>query len=246
MSLGNNIQILRKQKKITQEELAEEMNVSRQAVSKWENDEIVPELEKLVSMSEFFSCNLDRLVKENIAESAERYSAVTVKEMPEFMMARYVMITPNPEDDVNNYMRTWAEKAGLLKVAPDAMLIGWDFPFVTQEQQNRFGLRGYGAAYILPKDFKTEVPGVEFAKNRKSAYAKITVYNPFERAFEYIPNGYKKILEYLSANNFKETPSEDLLSCFEHVYEKDGILCMDIYMQTESVIKADSFGTFSR
>lgn len=47
MSLGKNIQYLRKQKKITQEQLSEEMSVSRQTVSKWESDEIVPELNKL-------------------------------------------------------------------------------------------------------------------------------------------------------------------------------------------------------
>lgn len=43
MSLGKNIQYLRKQKKITQEKLADEMAVSRQTVSRWEADEIVPE-----------------------------------------------------------------------------------------------------------------------------------------------------------------------------------------------------------
>ena len=43
MSLGKNIQYLRKQKKITQEQLAEIMSVSRQTISRWEADEIVPE-----------------------------------------------------------------------------------------------------------------------------------------------------------------------------------------------------------
>ena len=45
MSLGKNIQYLRKQKKITQEQLAEMMSVSRQTISKWETDEIIPEIE---------------------------------------------------------------------------------------------------------------------------------------------------------------------------------------------------------
>ena len=42
MSLGKNIQYLRKQKKITQEQFAEMMSVSRQTVSRWELDEIIP------------------------------------------------------------------------------------------------------------------------------------------------------------------------------------------------------------
>ena len=42
MSLGKNIQYLRKQKKITQEQLSEIMSVSRQTISRWEADEIIP------------------------------------------------------------------------------------------------------------------------------------------------------------------------------------------------------------
>ena len=66
MSLGGNIQYLRKQKKITQEQLAEKMNVSRQTVSRWESDEVTPELGKIVELSELFSCKLDALVRENL------------------------------------------------------------------------------------------------------------------------------------------------------------------------------------
>ena len=62
MSLGKNIQYLRKQKKITQEQLAELMSVSRQTISRWEADEIIPELNKLVALSDMFSCKLDALV----------------------------------------------------------------------------------------------------------------------------------------------------------------------------------------
>ena len=46
--IGKNIQHLRKQKKITQEQLAEMMSVSRQTISKWEADEVIPELDKIV------------------------------------------------------------------------------------------------------------------------------------------------------------------------------------------------------
>ena len=67
MSLGTNISYLRKQKKITQEQFAEKMNVTRQTVSRWESDEITPELSKLVDMSELFACQLDALVKEELS-----------------------------------------------------------------------------------------------------------------------------------------------------------------------------------
>lgn len=58
MSLGKNIQYLRKQKKITQEQFAEMMSVSRQTISRWESDKIIPELSKLITLSELFSCKL--------------------------------------------------------------------------------------------------------------------------------------------------------------------------------------------
>ena len=65
-----------------------------------------------------------------------------------------------------------------MQFQPDAMRIGWDFPYVSSELQNRFGLRGYVAAYILPKGFDTSCPGVEFADQGEADYAVITIYYP--------------------------------------------------------------------
>lgn len=48
MSLGENLQFLRKRNDITQEQLAEKLNVSRQSVSKWESDTAYPEMDKLL------------------------------------------------------------------------------------------------------------------------------------------------------------------------------------------------------
>jgi len=60
MSFGNNLQYLRKlHGGMTQEKLAEHMNVSRQTISKWESDESYPEISKLIELCEFFSCKLD-------------------------------------------------------------------------------------------------------------------------------------------------------------------------------------------
>lgn len=245
MSLGKNIQYLRKQKKITQEQMAESMSVTRQTISRWEADEIVPELGKLIALSDMFSCKLDTLVKENLNDYDEIYSEITIKKVKAFRMARYVMVTPNPEDDVKAYMDNWARRSGLLRSQPDAMRIGWDFPYVSNELQNRFGLRGYVAAYILPEGFETDVPGVEYAPQKEADYAVITIYDPFAAAFERIPNAYKRILEFLSVNGFREKPREDVLSCYEYEYEKDGMTCMDVYIHVDSVSKTDSFSNFS-
>lgn len=62
MNLGEIIYIHRKEKGFSQDELAELLGVSRQSISKWENNNAVPELEKLVSMSEIFGISLDEMV----------------------------------------------------------------------------------------------------------------------------------------------------------------------------------------
>lgn len=244
MSLGKNIQYLRKQKKITQEQFAERMSVSRQTVSRWEADEVVPELNKLVALSDVFSCKLDALVKEDMSICDDIYSEISVKRVKAFRMARYVMISPNPEDDVNAYMDHWAKRSGLLEFQPDAMRIGWDFPYAA-EMKNRFGLHGYVAAYILPEGFETSCPGVEFVHQKEADYGVITIFDPFVAALVRIPNAYKRIMQFLHANGFCEKPKEGILSCFEHVYEKEGMACMDVYIHVDSVSKTDSFTNFS-
>jgi len=245
MSLGTNIQYLRKINKFTQEQFAEKMNITRQTVSRWESDEVTPELAKLVDMCEVFSCKLDELVRENMTVKNAIYSAVEIKRLPTFKMARYVMISPNPEDDVNTYMHKWAKKSGLLEQYPDVKIIGWDFPFVSQELQTRFHMRGYVAAYVLPDGFTTELPGVEYAENEEANYAMITITEPFIQPFERIPNAYKNIMEYLQANNFKEKQQENIISCFEREYEKDGVTYMNVYIHVDGVTKSDAFSTFN-
>lgn len=62
MDLANNLQELRRKKGLTQEELAEVLGVSRQAVSKWELGEGYPEVEKLVALAKALGVSVDRLL----------------------------------------------------------------------------------------------------------------------------------------------------------------------------------------
>lgn len=68
MSLGERIYELRSRTGLSQGELADSLGVSRQAVSKWENNSAVPELDKLLKMSELFEISLDGLVKGDIPQ----------------------------------------------------------------------------------------------------------------------------------------------------------------------------------
>ena len=69
MSFGENLQYLRRQANMTQEDLAAEMNVSRQTVSKWESDGAYPEMEKLLQLSARFDIDLDTLLRGSAAEA---------------------------------------------------------------------------------------------------------------------------------------------------------------------------------
>ena len=68
MSLGENLQFLRKKENITQEQLAEHLNVSRQSVSKWESDSAYPEMDKLLQLCNLFHCSMDDLVQKEISQ----------------------------------------------------------------------------------------------------------------------------------------------------------------------------------
>lgn len=63
MDFSEKLLTLRKARDLTQEQLAEKLNVSRQSVSKWESGQAVPELEKIVAMSAVFDVTTDYLLK---------------------------------------------------------------------------------------------------------------------------------------------------------------------------------------
>jgi len=69
MNLGENLQTLRKMKGLSQEELADKLEVSRQAVSKWESGSGYPETEKIINICELFGCTMDELIRGKISNN---------------------------------------------------------------------------------------------------------------------------------------------------------------------------------
>ena len=63
MNMADRIQYLRKAKGLSQEELADKVGVSRQAVSKWESEQSTPDLEKIIILSDFFGVTTDYILK---------------------------------------------------------------------------------------------------------------------------------------------------------------------------------------
>lgn len=78
MSFGNNLKLIRKEKGITQEQLAEMLNVSRQAVSKWESDSGYPETDKLLLLAGKLNVSLDFLMDNKPEQENEQEEKASV------------------------------------------------------------------------------------------------------------------------------------------------------------------------
>ena len=97
MTLGQRIQELRKRAGLTQEQLAEQLGVTRQAVSKWESDNGVPELDALIALSRYFKLTLGELLgveeprrEESRREEPSRDTAADTERRVEEVLRRYV------------------------------------------------------------------------------------------------------------------------------------------------------------
>lgn len=79
MNLGETIYRLRTNMHMSQGDLADALGVSRQSVSKWENNNAVPDLDKLVKMSDLFGVSLDELVKGELSMDAPRQDTTAAR-----------------------------------------------------------------------------------------------------------------------------------------------------------------------
>ena len=88
MKFNEKLSVIRKQKNLSQEALAEELNVARQTISKWELGETTPEMDKLVKLSEIFDISLDELIKDDVEvvneenpndTNTEKLAGITIK-----------------------------------------------------------------------------------------------------------------------------------------------------------------------
>ena len=88
MSFGENLVNLRKQKGWSQDDLAENLNLSRQAISKWENDTSKPDIDNVMKISKLFSVTIDDLVNNDVVKD----KAVTLNVKKEEKKERLVII----------------------------------------------------------------------------------------------------------------------------------------------------------
>lgn len=87
MELNEKLTQLRKEKSLTQMELAEEINVSRQAISKWEIGKTVPSMENLICLSKLYDVPLDYLINERDKQKTD--GASTKENVKQIRHLRY-------------------------------------------------------------------------------------------------------------------------------------------------------------
>lgn len=111
-TLGTKISEYRKLKRMTQEELANQLNVSSQAVSKWENDLSIPDLPLLIQLSDLFHVTLDDLIR----EKETTLQTIQVEEplrKPVNQMILKIVINSNDGDKVRVNLPVSLIKAGI-------------------------------------------------------------------------------------------------------------------------------------
>lgn len=219
MSFGKNLQFLRHlRENMTQEDLAEKMNISRQTISKWELDAAQPEMDKAIELCRLFNCSLDNLFRDDMVICNEAYTNLRVETVPTFRYIKYAVISSDPERDAIDRVFSIARNCGV----ENPRVIGWDFPKLSQEQINVFNMHGYEAAWVLPDGVVS--PDIEIHEQTDHKYAAIHIEKPFENPFVTIPNAYKTLMEYMSVNNLEHT-EKDVIPCFETNGES-----MDVYI----------------
>ena len=91
MNFGEQIKCIRKEKSLTQEQFAMKLNVSRQAVSNWENNKNLPDIGMLILMSDVFQISLDKLIKGD--ERMNNMTEKVIKDGSETRRSKYNMIS---------------------------------------------------------------------------------------------------------------------------------------------------------
>lgn len=130
MTFGERLYELRKAKNVSQEELAERLDVSRQSISKWENDKAYPEMTRLLYMSDYFGVSLDYLMRG--VEANEESEETNVKYRAKNMVMVWNTFVSNLSDSQRKLMM-------FLYILFVCVCIALIFSFV------------YGAGYALGK-----------------------------------------------------------------------------------------------
>ena len=219
MSFGTNLQYLRQLSgNMTQESLAEKMNVSRQTISKWEMDTANPEMDKALELCKVFNCTLDNLFRDEMDKRSDKYTNLRIEMVPEFRYVEHTVVSTDPEGDAIDRVYKYAKENG----DENPKVIGWDFPKLSIEQINVYNMHGYTAAWILPEGITPKE--LEIKEQTEHKYVAIHIDRPFDNPFVTIPGAYHTLNDYMRTNGLVYVENE-VIPCFETDGES-----MDVYI----------------
>lgn len=183
MKFQEKLQVLRKEKGMSQEKLAEIIGISRQAVAKWEVGQSTPDLQNLIILSELFMISIDKLVKdyddENCTLNASRMQHVIEESTIDFLVrakrttyaakgAEIVPSRPNSHDlqYVEGNLKYIDTYIGGEKFAGEEGLWCDDTPFWSMNYVGRIVAEGFNGDFLkeclmqVPKEYPYRGPMV--------------------------------------------------------------------------------------
>ena len=117
MTLGGNLQRLRKERGLSQEEVAQALFLTRQSVSKWENDGAEPGVENLKALAKLYGVTLDELMG-NVPETGDAATEETDQFQPKDWFHLGVMV------------RFLTAMYGIFVIDPELLAYDWDLPLL--------------------------------------------------------------------------------------------------------------------
>jgi len=123
----------------------------------------------------------------------ERYSDVTITDLPPLRVACFRVISRAPEDDALRVLTRWAVGAGFRELPRT-----FGFDVAVSSRQAEGGLRGYELWLVVPEGIEVSPPVTlrEFPGGR---YATLTIHHPFDDPFAHIPAGWGALHQWVTA-----------------------------------------------
>ena len=232
MFFNEKLKMLRKESNLTQEELAEKLNVSRQAITKWESGDGTPDIENLKQISILFNTTIDELVKEDknvTAEIKEKYSYIEELEIDHtkhfdinICKISKLNIIPNAEEKVKIELLSNEEEnlEENYKIKFDDLYNKLDIDIKSKKEAQNISINMY-----LPEKYINEI-------ELKSKIKELNISNLDYKKLEYDGD-----LKYLNVRNSKGKMVLNTTKCdVEANYDKlDGTLEVNIFNSTARV-----------
>lgn len=165
MKLGNRILELRKKNNLSQENLAEKLNISRQTISKWELDETAPDLKQAKNLSKIFNVSLDELADNDIKDiltekisNTEKLAGLSIKWLKIFIWVFLIVFTGSLIYKLYNHLSVttyaWFIETKNITCTLQDKTYSYKIEFVVEDTSNLYTILETDAKYKKLTDIK--------------------------------------------------------------------------------------------